>query len=134
MARADAVTEFKTSQPFIDACVIYYGDGFKDCLKWVKFFYPHLDLSMVTMDDPLPSTLAGGDTIGEETDDSTQSEQDPKDDGVILAQLAMERPVTPLIPSTEDPPQDSESPSTQDAQSPPSKDDENPSVLDVQNP
>ena len=33
MARADAVKEFKTSQPFIDSCVVYYGDGFRDCLK-----------------------------------------------------------------------------------------------------
>ena len=32
-ARADAITEFKASQPFIDTCAIYYGDGFKDCLK-----------------------------------------------------------------------------------------------------
>ena len=33
-ARADAVKEFKDSQPFIDSCV-YYADGFKDCLKQV---------------------------------------------------------------------------------------------------
>ena len=32
-ARVDAITEFKASQPFIDTCAIYYGDGFKDCLK-----------------------------------------------------------------------------------------------------
>ena len=32
-ARADAIAEFKASQPFIDACVVYYGDGFEDCLK-----------------------------------------------------------------------------------------------------
>ena len=32
-ARADAVKEFKASQPFIDSCAVYYGDGFKDCLK-----------------------------------------------------------------------------------------------------
>ena len=54
---------------------------------------------------------------------------------MILAQLAVERPITPLIPSTEDPPpQDAKNPSTQDAQNPPSKDDENPPVQDVQNP
>ena len=46
----------------------------------------------------------------------------------------MERLVTPLISSTEDPPQDVENPSTQDAQNPPSKDDKNPSVQDVQDP
>ena len=31
MARADAVTKFKASQPFIDACAVYYGDKFEDC-------------------------------------------------------------------------------------------------------
>ena len=115
MARANAIIEFKASQPFIDVCVIYYGDGFKDCRKQVKSIYLHLDLFKVTMDNPLPSTPTGGDTISEETDDSTQSEWDPKDDGVILTQPVVERLVTPLIPSTEDPPQDAENPSTQDA-------------------
>ena len=33
IARADAITDFKASYPFIDACAIYYGDGFEDCLK-----------------------------------------------------------------------------------------------------
>ena len=70
------------------------------------------------MDAHLPSTPMGGDTFNEETDDSTQSEGDPKNDGVILAQPAVERPVTPLIPSAEDLPQDIENPSTQDAQKP----------------
>ena len=32
-ARADTVTEFKASQPFIDSCAIYYGNGFEVCLK-----------------------------------------------------------------------------------------------------
>ena len=31
--KADAITEFKTSLPFIDAYVVYYGDRFEDCLK-----------------------------------------------------------------------------------------------------
>ena len=52
-AKADAMKEFKASQPFIDSCAIYYSDGFEDCLKQVKSIYPHLDLSKVTMDDPL---------------------------------------------------------------------------------
>ena len=30
MARANAVTEFKASQPFIDSCAVYYRDGFED--------------------------------------------------------------------------------------------------------
>ena len=111
--RVDVVTEFKASQPFIDTCVVYYDDGFEDCLKLAKSVYPHLDLSKVTMDDPLPLTPAG-DTIFEETDDSTQSKRDPKNDGVILAQPTVEKPITPLIPSTEAP-QDVENLSTQDA-------------------
>ena len=84
MARADAIAKFKASQPFIDSCAVYYGDGFEDCLKQVKSVYPHLDLSKVTMDDPLPSTPASN-TIFEEIDDSTESESDPKDDSVVLA-------------------------------------------------
>ena len=31
--RADTIIEFKASQPFIDACIIYYGNGFEDYLK-----------------------------------------------------------------------------------------------------
>ena len=41
-AKANTVTEFKTSQPFIDSYAIYYGEGFEDCLKQVKSVYPHL--------------------------------------------------------------------------------------------
>ena len=84
VARADAIAKFKASQPFIDSCAVYYGDGFEDCLKQVKSVYPHLDLSKATMDDLLPSTCAS-DTIFEEIDDSTESELDPKNDSVILA-------------------------------------------------
>ena len=45
MARVDAITKFKASQPFLDACVVYYGGGFEDCLKQVKSIYPNLDIS-----------------------------------------------------------------------------------------
>nr|POE89447.1 hypothetical protein CFP56_01803 [Quercus suber] len=76
------------------------------------------------MDDPLPSTPTG-DTIFEEANDSTQSERDPKNDGVILAKPAVEKPLTLLIPSTEAP-QDAENPSTQDNQELPFKVNENP--------
>ena len=54
------------------------------------------------MDDPLPTTPIGGDTVSEETDDSTQLKYDPKDDGVVFAQLAIEGPVTPLASSAKD--------------------------------
>ena len=32
-AGADAVTEFKASQSFVDSCAEYYGTGFEDYLK-----------------------------------------------------------------------------------------------------
>nr|POE64056.1 hypothetical protein CFP56_34408 [Quercus suber] len=32
-ARVDAMAEFRISQPFFDACGVYYGYGFEDCLK-----------------------------------------------------------------------------------------------------
>ena len=101
--KVDAITEFKASQPFIDACAVYYGDRFEDCLKQVGSVYPNLDLSKVTIDDPLPTTSIGGDSISEEIDDFAQSEWDLKDDGVVLAQLVVEGPVTPLALSADDP-------------------------------
>ena len=78
------MAKFKASQPYIDSCAVYYNNGFENCLKQVKSIYLHLDLSKVTMDNLLPLTPAG-DTNFEETDESTQLEQDPKDDGVVLA-------------------------------------------------
>lgn len=75
-----------------------------------------MDLSKVTIDDPLPTTPVGGNTVSKETDDYTQSERDPKDDGVILAQPAVEGPVVPLALSTNDPPpKDAGNLSVQDA-------------------
>ena len=126
-ALANTLMEFKASQPFIDACTIYYGDGFEDCLKQVRFIYPNLDLSKVIMDIPLLTTPARGDTVSEETDYSTKSEQDLKDDGVVLVQPAVEGLIVPLALSIDDPPthiasksaaQDTPNSSTQDAQDP----------------
>jgi len=112
-ANANAVVDFKASQSFIDACAIYYGDSFDDCLKQVGFVYPDLDLSEISMDDPVPTTPAGGDIVSKETDDSTYSEQDPKDDGMVLAQPTLEGPVVPLVLSAKYPPlNDVENPST----------------------
>lgn len=98
-AKADAIVEFRASQPFIDSCAIYYGDGFKDCLKQVGSVYPNLDLSKIYMEDLLPTTPAGGDSFSEKTNNFTHTEQDPKDDGVVLAQPTVEGPVAPLVPS-----------------------------------
>ena len=55
-AKADAEVEFRTSQTFIDACGVYYGDRFNDCLKQVGFVYPNLDLSKITFNDLVPMT------------------------------------------------------------------------------
>lgn len=73
--------------------------GFEDCLKQVKAAYPTLNFSMVTMDEPVSSTLAG-DTALRESDDSFELEPGPKD-SVILAQLATDAPVTPMVLSME---------------------------------
>ena len=97
---ADVVKGFKASQSFINSCAEYYGTGFEDCLKQVVFSYPALDLSRITMDDPMPSTLAG-DTIVGESDDSIESDFPPKDDGIVLAQPAGDPPVTTSKPSIE---------------------------------
>lgn len=76
------------------------------------------------MKDSLPTTPAGNDSFSEETYDSTHTKQDPKDDGVLRAQLAIKGLVAPLVPSMENPP-------TKDAENPSAKDGENPSTEDV---
>ena len=111
MTKADIVKEFRASQTFIDSSVEYYGDGFKDCLKQVKSIYPHLDLTKVSIEDPLPSTPIR-DIILEKSDDSTKSKVNPKDDSVILAQPVVDQLTIPLTPSAN--PQNVEDPSTQD--------------------
>ena len=78
-AKADTMVDFKASQSFIDACVVYYGESFEDYLKQVGSVYPDLDLSKISMDDPVPMTPAGADTVSEETADSAHSEQGSKD-------------------------------------------------------
>lgn len=85
-AKADTVVEFKVSQSFINAFAFYYSDGFDDCLKQVGSIYPDLDLSKISMDDPVLPTPGGGDTIDEESDDSTHAEEQVhKDEGVVIA-------------------------------------------------
>ena len=111
-AKADAIKEFKESKAFIDSCAKYYGVGFEDYLKQVKSNYPHLDLAKVSMDEPLPTTLAGN-AIPEGADGATESKQDTQDNSVILAQPTVNPPVIPLAPSTNPPVADD--PSSQDA-------------------
>ena len=72
------------------------------------------------MDDPLPSTPVG-DTIFEETNDSTKSEEVPKDDSVVLAHPTANPPVIPLILSS-----NAKDPLAQDILDLPPKGDKNP--------
>ena len=44
-AKADAVVEFRVSQPFYDTRGAYYSDRFDDYLKQVGVAYPDLDLT-----------------------------------------------------------------------------------------
>ena len=103
-AKADAMAEFRVSQPFIDACDVYYGDAFDDYLKQIGFVYPDLDLSKITLDDMVPTTPGGSDTVNEESDDSTHmEEQDLKDDNMVITQPILVSPITLWVSSAEDP-------------------------------
>ena len=110
-ARADSVMEFKASQSFVDSYAEYYGTGFEDCLKQVALSFPYLDLFGITMDALILPTTAG-DAVVDESDDSTEPYRPPKDDGVVLTQLAADPPVTTSNPSIEL--LDIENPSAQD--------------------
>ena len=99
-AGVDTVMEFKTSQSFIDSYAEYYGTRFEDCLKQVTSSYLDLDLFRIIVDDPMPSTLASNIVVGE-SNDSTESDLPPKDNGVVLAQPTVDPPVTTSNPSIE---------------------------------
>ena len=99
-AGADVVLEFKVLQSFINSCAEYYGTGFKDYLKQVASAYLDLDLSGITMDDPMSMTLAGN-TIVDESDDPTGLDPSPKDNGFVLAQPTANPPVSSSNPSIE---------------------------------
>ena len=99
-AGVDTVMEFKTSQSFIDSYAKYYGTRFEDCLKQVASSYLDLDLFRIIVDDPMPSTLASNTVVGE-SNDSTESDLPPKDNGVVLAQPTVDPLVTTSNPSIE---------------------------------
>ena len=67
----DVVQKFKTTLSFFDSCGEYYGTGFDDCLKQVASVYLELDLSRITLDDPVPMTPAG-DTVADKVDEAHQ--------------------------------------------------------------
>ena len=109
-AKADAMAAFRILQPFFDKCGVYYGDEFEDCLKQVVALYLNQDLSQVSIDDTVPSTLGDTDAISDEIDDSVHTvEGEVKDlDAEVVVQPAPERLAAPMVSSTTD------SPSTED--------------------
>lgn len=102
-AKVDTIAEFRASQPFIDANVVYYDNSFEACLQQVGSIYLDLDLSKVSLDDLLPTTPAGCDTVDQESDDSAHTEkQIPKDDRVVIALPVPEGHLATLVPSVKD--------------------------------
>ena len=88
-ARADVVAEFHIFQPFFDACGIYYGERFEDCLKQVRAAHPNLDLSQITIDTTVLLTPGGEDIVRDETVDSTPTvEQEVETNDVVITQPA----------------------------------------------
>lgn len=87
------------------------------------------------MDNPLPTTLAHGETVSEETNDSTNSERDPKDDGVVLTQPPVKGPISPLDLSASDSPLVFSAPNAQnlDAQDTPDSSSQKPTSQDAPN-
>ena len=85
-------------------CGIYYDDEFEDCLKQVRAIYPNLDLSQIIIDDTVPATPEGDDTVSEETDDSihTISQKVKDTDAKVAVQPAPEGPKAPMVPSAVD--------------------------------
>lgn len=104
-ARADAMVEFRISQPFFNACGVYYGDEFKDCLKQVKFAYPNLDLSQIVINDIISPTPRGDDTVNDETIDfaHTVKKVVKQAEDVGIAQLAPNGPDIVVVLSAKNP-------------------------------
>ena len=115
-AKADAMTAFRILQPFFDECGVYYGDGFEDFLKQVAAFYLNQDLSQVSIDDTVPSTLGGTDAISDEIDDSIHTvEGEVKDpDAEVVVQPALEGLAAPVVSSIANSPSTVDSPSIED--------------------
>nr|POE73970.1 hypothetical protein CFP56_56655 [Quercus suber] len=62
---------------------------FKDCLKQVRVAHPNLDFPQIAIDTSVPPTPKGGDTVSDETVDSTHTvEQEVETDGMVIAQPA----------------------------------------------
>lgn len=99
------MVEFRISQPFFNACGVYYSDEFKDCLKQVKSAYPNLDLSQIVINDIVSPTPGGDDTISDETIDfaHTVKKEVKEVEDVGIAQLAPDGPDTVAVLSAKNP-------------------------------
>lgn len=103
-AKADAMAEFRASQPFFDTCSAYYGDWFDDYLKQVGSVYLDLDLSKIIIDDTVPQTLGRDDFINYKTDNSIHMvKQEVRDDEVVIVQPTPEGPDAHVVSSIVDP-------------------------------
>ena len=103
-ARADAMAEFRISQPFFNACDVYCDEEFEDCLKQVKAIHPNLDLSQIAIDDTVLPMPRGEDTISDETVDFVHTiEQEVEIDGMVIAQPALCDPNRIVISFAENP-------------------------------
>lgn len=77
-------------------CSVYYGDEFKDCLKQVRAVYQDLDLSWIIINNTIPQTPEGDDTISDEIDDSVHTvNQEAKDTAEASVQPAPKGPEAP---------------------------------------
>lgn len=100
-AKIDVVAEFRTSQPFLDECGVFYGNRFDDCLKQVASVYSDLDLSQVIVDDTVLLTLGVADDVSEETNDSARTIEE-KVKSINAVQTIPEGPEAPVAPSIVD--------------------------------
>lgn len=57
----------------------------------------------ISLDNPIPTTPGGGDTVNEEFDDFIHIEEQGPKEGVVIAQPAPSGPVASSAPLAEDP-------------------------------
>nr|POE71697.1 hypothetical protein CFP56_48600 [Quercus suber] len=62
-AKANAIEEFKDSQPFFDLIGSQYGEDFEDFCKQAVLLFPSVDFSSVQIDTMIPMTPKGDDEV-----------------------------------------------------------------------
>ena len=77
-AKADAMEEFKNSQPFFNELGVQYSEGFEGFRKQTVLLFPGLDFSSIQIDTTIPITPGGGDgpidVEDKEADDAIKGE------------------------------------------------------------